>query len=110
LEAAEILQTMGINAEILDPRTLQPLDEELIFASVRKTHRVVTVEEAWGFGSVGAQISDRIQKNCFDDLDAPVERVSLDFVPMPYNEHLEELVSPSLEKIVAAVKQVTYHA
>jgi pyruvate dehydrogenase E1 component beta subunit len=107
-DACEKLDAMGIRAEVLDPRTLQPLDEDLIFSSVRKTHRVVIVEEAWGFGSVGAQISDRIQSQCFDDLDAPVERVTLDFVPMPYNEHLEELVSPSVDKIVAAVQRVSY--
>lgn len=104
----EPLEKDGIDIEILDPRTLQPLDEELIFQSVRKTHRVVVVEESWSFASVGAQISDRVQKECFDDLDAPVGRVNLDFVPMPYNEHLEELVSPDVEKVCQAVREVCY--
>ncbi len=108
VEAAEALAKEGISAEVLDPRTLQPLDEDLIFASARKTHRVVIVEEAWSFGSVGAQIADRIQKECFDELDAPVARVTNEFVPMPYNEAQEERVLPSVERIVAAVKEVLY--
>jgi len=106
--SVEQLEKDGIDVEILDPRTLQPLDEDLIFQSVRKTHRVVVVEESWSFASVGAQISDRIQKECFDDLDAPIARVNLDFVPMPYNEHLEELVSPSVDKVCKAVREVCY--
>lgn len=108
LEAANEIQKDNVSVEVVDPRTLQPLDEELIFRSVRKTHRLIVVEEAWGFGSVGAQIADRVQKECFDDLDAPVVRVTLDYVPMPYNEKLEEHVSPSVEKIVNAIKEVTY--
>ncbi|MCX6130449.1 MAG: alpha-ketoacid dehydrogenase subunit beta, partial [Proteobacteria bacterium] len=108
LEAAEILAKEGISVEVWDPRTLQPLDEELIFASVRKTHRVVIVEEAWSFGSVGAQISDRVHQECFDDLDAPVARVTNEFVPMPYNEAQEERVLPSLNRIIAAVRSVLY--
>jgi pyruvate dehydrogenase E1 component beta subunit len=108
LEACKVLADQGIDVELLDPRTLQPLDEELIFTSVRKTHRVVVVEESWSFASVGAQIADRVQLMCFDELDAPVTRVTSEFVPMPYNEHLEEHVLPSVERIVAAVKQVLY--
>lgn len=110
LEVAEHLANEGINVEVLDPRTLQPLDDELIFASVRKTHRVVIVEEAWSFASVGAEIADRIQKNCFDDLDAPVCRVTNEFVPMPYAEHLEERVLPGHDRIVASIKEVLYKA
>lgn len=108
LQAAAELEKEGISAEVVDPRTLQPLDEELIFASVRKTHRAVVVEESWGFASVGAQISDRIQRECFDDLDAPVSRVCADFVHIPYNEAQEEAVFPDVEKIVQAAKGVLY--
>lgn len=108
LRAAEILAEEGINVEVLDPRTLLPLDEDLIFNSVRKTNRVVIYEESYDFASVGAQISDRIQAECFDDLDAPVKRVSSLFVPMPYNESLEYAVLPSVERCVAACKEVLY--
>ena len=94
--------------EVIDPRTLVPLDEEMIFQSVRKTHRVVIVEENWPFASVGAQIADRIQRECFDYLDAPVMRVSQEPVPVPYNENLEHHVLPSIEKIVQAIKNVCY--
>lgn len=108
LEAAEELSKQGISVEVLDPRTLLPLDEDLIFQSVRKTHRLVIVEEAWSFGSVGAQIADRVQKECFDDLDAPVSRVCNEFVPMPYNEDQEHRVLPQVDRIVQAVKDVLY--
>lgn len=107
-KAADTLQEQGISTEIIDPRTLQPLDEDLIFSSVRKTNRVVIVEEAWGFASVGAQIADRIQKECFDYLDAPIERVTSDFVPVPYAEDLEHEVLPNADKTVEACKRVTY--
>ncbi len=108
LEAAEELGKQGIQVEVLDPRTLLPLDEDLIFGSVRKTHRLVIVEEAWGFGSVGAQIADRVQAECFDELDAPVVRVTNEFVPMPYNEAQEHHVMPQVDRIVQAVKDVLY--
>ncbi len=108
IEVADQLAKEGVSVEVLDPRTLQPLDEDLIFASVRKTHRLVIVEEAWSFGSVGAQIADRVQKECFDDLDAPVQRVTNEFVPMPYNEAQEERVMPSIERIIKAAKDVLY--
>jgi pyruvate dehydrogenase E1 component beta subunit len=106
--ACDQLAEEGIEAELLDPRTLLPLDEDLIFSSVRKTHRVVIVEESWPFASVGAQISDRIHKECFDDLDAPVERVTSEFVPMPYAEHLEHRVLPQVDRVVEAVRKVMY--
>jgi pyruvate dehydrogenase E1 component beta subunit len=108
MEAAEALAAEGIDAEVLDPRTLQPLDEELIFASVRKTHRLVVVDESWSFAAVGAQIADRVQKECFDDLDAPVGRVNSLFTLMPYNEAQEAAVLPSAERVVAAVKEALY--
>lgn len=108
LSAAAILQSEGIDVEIIDPRTLQPLDEELIFESVRKTNRAVVVEESWPFASVGSEISHLIQSHCFDFLDAPVTKVAGAFTSMPYNEKLEESVLPSVEDIVRAVKAVTY--
>ncbi len=107
-EAAEELAKQGISVEVLDPRTLQPLDEDLIFASARKTHRVVIIEESWSFGSVGSQISDRIHKECFDELDAPVVRVTNEFVPMPYNEAQETRVLPQVDRIIKAAKDVLY--
>lgn len=108
MEAAEILAGEGIEVEVLDPRTLQPLDEELIFNSVTKTHRLVIVEEAWSFASVGAQIADRVQKECFDELDAPVNRVTTEFVHVSYNETQEEHILPSVERIVQGIKDVLY--
>jgi len=108
MEAAEKLASDGIEVEVIDPRTLQPLDEQLIFDSVRKTHRCVVVEESYDFASVGAQISDRVQRICFDDLDAPVVRVTSEFVPMPYAENLEDRVMPSQDRILAAVSEVLY--
>ncbi len=108
LEAAEVLAKEGIEVEVLDPRTLLPLDEDLIFASVRKTHRLVIVEETWSFGSVGAQIADRVQKECFDELDAPISRVTNEFVPMPYNENQEHHVVPQVDRIVQAIREVLY--
>lgn len=108
MSAAEKLAAEGIDAEVIDPRTLQPLDEPLIFESVRKTNRLVIVDESWDFASVSAQISDRVQRECFDYLDAPVVRVSSEFVLMPYAEDLEAAVLPSVEKVVHAVKEVMY--
>jgi len=108
LKAAEELAAAGIEAEVIDPRTLQPLDEPMIFESVRKTNRLVIVDESWEFASVAAQISDRVQRECFDDLDAPVARVHTDWVLMPYAEHLEHAVMPSVEKVIKAVRGVMY--
>ena len=108
LQVAQDLEKNNISVELIDPRTISPLDEELIFASVRKTHRVVIFEENWPFASVGAHISDRIQRECFDDLDAPVLRVSQEPVPVPYSESLEELALPSAERLVEAIKSVCY--
>lgn len=105
LKAIEQLPDLDI--EVIDPLTLQPLDEELIFASVRKTHRLIVVEEAPGFAAVGAEIAARVQEMCFDELDAPVTRVSGEFVPIPYAEHLEKAALPSVDKIVQAVREVT---
>ncbi len=98
----------GIDCEVVDPRTIRPLDEEAIFASVRKTGRLVVVHEGWRFGGVGAEIVDRVQERCFDFLDAPIERVSNLDVPQPYARNLEEWVMPSVDKVVAAVRKVSY--
>ena len=108
LPAAEKLAEQGINADVLDLRTLKPLDLEAIAASVRKTNRVVIVEEGWGFAGVGAQIADFIQRECFDDLDAPVRRVHGLDVNMAYAANLEAAIQPSAAKIIEAVNQVLY--
>lgn len=105
LAAAEMLASEGIEAEVVDLISLRPLDEDLILRSFRKTHRCVVVEEGWRPCGVGANVVDLIQREAFDSMDAPVERVTLDDVPMPYNERLENHVQPSPEKIVAAVRR-----
>jgi pyruvate dehydrogenase E1 component beta subunit len=108
LEAARRLAEQGIEAEVVDPRTLRPLDDEPIFESVRKTGRCVVVEECWPVAGYGATISDLVQRECFDYLDAPVARVTSVDVPMPYAKTLESAYLPHTEKIVEAVKQVMY--
>jgi pyruvate dehydrogenase E1 component beta subunit len=108
LQAAELLAKQGIEAEVVDPRTLRPLDEEPIFASVRKTNRCVVVEEGWRVAGFGAEIADRVQRECFDALDAPVLRVTSEDVPMPYAKTLEKAYLPQPEKVAAAVQQVLY--
>lgn len=108
LDVAEELQKEGIEVEVIDPRTLMPLDEDMIFESVRKTKRLVVLEEGWGVASFGCHIVDRVVKECFDDLDAPPERVTNLFVPMPYNETLEHETLPTVEKTIAAIKAVLY--
>lgn len=108
LQAADKLAEEGIEAEVIDLRSLRPLDEETIYASVRKTNRVVVVDEAWPVASFGSYVSWMISRNCFDDLDAPVELVASEDVPMPYNHRLELAVQPSVEKTIKAVKRVTY--
>jgi pyruvate dehydrogenase E1 component beta subunit len=107
-QAAEILAKDGIEAEIVDPRTLRPLDEDVIFESVRRTNRCVVVEEGWRYAGFGAEVADRVQRECFDDLDAPVVRVTAADVPMPYSRMLEKAYLPQPEKVVDAVKQVLY--
>lgn len=108
LEAAEALEAEGVSVEVVDLRSLRPLDEETIYASVRKTNRAVVVEESWPIASVGSHVAWLISRNCFDDLDAEVEMVASEDVPMPYNHRMELQVQPSVEKIVAAVKKVSY--
>jgi pyruvate dehydrogenase E1 component beta subunit len=108
LQAAELLAADGIDAEVVDPRTLRPLDEDLIFESVRRTNRCVVVEEGWRYAGFGAEIADRVQRECFDALDAPVIRVTAADVPMPYSRMLEKAYLPQPEKVVQAVHQVLY--
>ena len=108
LEAAETLAAEGIDAEVVDLRSIRPLDEAAVYESVRKTNRCVVVDEAWPFASVGSHVAWLVSRNCFDDLDAAVELVSAEDVPMPYNHGLELAAQPSVEKIVDAVKRVLY--
>ncbi|NUP12016.1 MAG: pyruvate dehydrogenase complex E1 component subunit beta [Polyangiaceae bacterium] len=110
LQAAEQLAKEGIDAEVIDVRSLRPLDEETLVASVTKTHRAVVAYEGWPYGGVGAEIVDRIQRLAFDDLDAPIERVTTLDYPMPYNAKLEQFVIPNVERIVGAAKRVAYRS
>lgn len=108
MHAAKSLFDDGIDAEVLDLRTIRPLDQDTILASVARTNRVVVAEEGWDFAGVGAQVVDVIQREAFDDLDAPVIRVHQADVPMPYNKHLEKAAKADATKIAAAVHQVCY--
>jgi pyruvate dehydrogenase E1 component beta subunit len=108
LEAAEVLANDGIEAEVIDLRTLRPLDHATVVASVKKTNRLVTVEEGWGPFGVGAEIAARVTEEAFDYLDAPPARVCQQDTPLPYAANLEALSLPSVERIVAAAKAVAY--
>ena len=106
LDAAERLAKTNVSVEVIDLRSLRPLDEETIIASVQKTHRCVVVHEGWPYGGVGAEIADRVQRLAFDALDAPVLRVSQLDVPMPYNAKLEQHVMPQPERVVATIQRL----
>jgi pyruvate dehydrogenase E1 component subunit beta len=108
LKAAEQLAAEGVNAEVIDLRTIRPLDTATILGSVSRTNRCVVVEEGWQFAGVGAQVVDLIQREIFDALDAPVLRVTGADVPMPYNKHLEKAAKADPAKVIAAAKQVLY--
>jgi pyruvate dehydrogenase E1 component beta subunit len=108
MQAAEKLAEEGISVEVVDPRTIKPLDVDTIINSVKKTNRVVIAEESHYFASVGAEISQQIMEHAFDYLDAPVKRVSCAEAPMPYAKNLEALALPDVAKIVAAIKEVCY--
>jgi pyruvate dehydrogenase E1 component beta subunit len=109
LEAAKILsEEHGIEIEIVDPRTLRPLDKDIIRGSVKKTNRAVVAEEGWSWASAGASIAEFISRDLFDHLDAPVERVHQREVPMPYAHNLEPLSLPNAQKIVEAVRRACY--
>jgi pyruvate/2-oxoglutarate/acetoin dehydrogenase E1 component len=104
LEAADTLATEGVDAEVVDLRSLRPLDDTTVLASVRKTRRVVIVDEGWRTGSLAAEIGLRIVEQGFYELDAPVARVCREEVPMPYPKHLEDAALPGPGRIVAAVR------
>lgn len=108
LKAADALQEQGVSCEVIDPRTIRPLDIDLIVESVKKTNRVVVVEESHPFCGVAAEISTEITERAFDYLDAPVKRVSGADAPMPYAKNLEDLAIPSVDKVVEAVREVSY--
>ena len=105
LEAAEVLAGEGVSAEVIDLRTLRPLDDACFLASVRRTHRAVVVDEGWRSGGLSAEVSARIMEQALYDLDAPVQRVCTAEVPLPYAKHLEDAALPQVETIVAAVRQ-----
>jgi pyruvate dehydrogenase E1 component beta subunit len=108
MQAAEELQKAGISAEIIDLRTLRPFDVETVVASVKKTNRIVAVEEGWPFAGIGSELAAIMMEECFDWLDAPVKRVAGKDVPLPYAANLERLAVPQVEDIVAAAREVTY--
>jgi pyruvate dehydrogenase E1 component beta subunit len=106
MEVAEELAKEGISCELVDPRTLRPMDMDTVIGSVRKTHRAVVLEAGAGFAGMGSEIAAAIQETAFDDLDGPVERVTGENAPMPYAKNLEVLKTPSRAKIAAAIRKV----
>ena len=108
LTAATQLEREGIDVEVIDPRTLRPLDTETIVASVKKTNRLVSVEEGWPFAGIGAEIAAQMMEHAFDWLDAPVSRITAADTPLPYAANLEKLALPQPENIVAAARAVCY--
>ncbi len=105
-EATRALRGEGVSVELINLRTLKPLDKELIINSVKKTGRVVIVEEGWRFGGFGAQIAETIYSEAFDYLDSPIERVASVEVPMPYASNLEKAVLPDKDKVIAAARRI----
>ncbi len=108
MQAAEALAGMGISAEVVNLRTIRPLDIATIVQSVRKTNRLVIVEEGWPFAGISSEVAMQVIEHAFDDLDAPPVRVTGEDVPMPYAANLEKLALPRLEQVVAAARKVTY--
>ena len=110
MEAAEILQKeYGINAEVINLRTIRPLDTATILASVKKTNRLVTVEEGWSQHGIGAEIAAQVmESDAFDYLDAPVQRITGADIPMPYAPNLEKLALPQVDTIIEAVKKTCF--
>ena len=106
LAAARVLERDGISVEVLDPRTLRPLDEELILTSVAKTNRLLIAHEACKNGGFGAEVSALVVEKGFDDLDAPIVRVGGLDVPIPYNDTLEREVIPSQERLMQAIREL----
>ena len=110
LDAAQELAQRGVSVEVIDPRTLSPLDSETILASVRKTHRAVVAHEAVKFCGYGAEIAAQIVDAAFDDLDAPVKRIGAPFSPVPFNPSLERAWMPGKPQIIAAVEEIVPQA
>ena len=108
LQAAEVLEKEGIQAEVVDPRTLRPLDLNTLAASVKKTGKAVIIEDGWPFAGLGAQIAESLYTRVFDYLDGPIVRVTGRDVPMPYARNLEDAVIPDVERVMAAVRTVLY--
>ena len=108
LQAAIELKKYDIDAEVIDLRTIRPLDIETIINSVKKTNRIVTVEEGWHFSGIGSEISAQVSEKAFDYLDAPVMRVTAKDVPLPYAQNLEKMALPSVDNIVEKTKEVCY--
>ena len=108
LQSAAMLAKEGIEADVLDLRSLRPLDVDAILATVKKTNRIVYLEEGWPYGGIGSQIAALVQEEAFDDLDAPVLRVTQADVPMPYAKNLEVLAKPSAHRVIDACKKVLY--
>ena len=107
-KAADELSAEGIEAEVIDLRTVRPIDFEAILSSVRKTNRLVILEEAWPLASISSEIAFRVQKDAFDELDAPVKRVTALDTPMAYAPTLVEAYLPNKDKVIKAVKEVMY--
>ena len=108
MQAAEELEKAGISAEVIDLRTLRPFDVGTVVGSVKKTNRLVAVEEGWPFAGIGSELAAIMMEECFDWLDAPVKRVAGKDVPLPYAANLERLAVPQVEDIVAAAREVAY--
>jgi pyruvate dehydrogenase E1 component beta subunit len=108
IKAVGRLAEEDISVELIDPRTIKPMDWTLIFNSVKKTNRLVIVEEGWPFAGIGAQISHEVSNQCFDYLDAPIERVTQEDVPLPYAHNLEVASLPNIQKVIRAVHKVMY--
>jgi pyruvate dehydrogenase E1 component beta subunit len=106
MEAAAALEKEGISTEVVDLRSLRPLDEDTLVASVERTHHLVVVHEGWPYGGVGAEIADRVQRLAFDSLDAPIVRVSTLDVPMPYSAKLEQDCMPNARRVIETVKRL----
>ena len=106
--AVEELTKQGIDVELIDLRTIRPLDVETIVKSISKTHRAVIVDEDYGYCGIGTAISGKVYKRVWDELDAPIEHVHSDEIPVPFNHYLEDAMMPSVEKIIASVKEVCY--
>jgi pyruvate dehydrogenase E1 component beta subunit len=109
-QATEKLVAAGVDVELIDLRTLRPMDSDTVIESVKKTGRLVTVEEGWPQGGIGAELSARVMEQAFDYLDAPVMRVAGKDVPMPYAANLEKLALPHVDDVIAAVNAVTYRS